>query len=433
MSFLRVRKYLEEKAKKSVSLQREIELVTLRNMRGVPIYINGQWVYVDDILAVLRSINDILNNKATDDKLKLALEEYKLSIIQSILSHLNYLSEESNKAGQTKKEMGSKIVWWLKVCGLILISLIGLVEGCIDGFLGATKFMADLIPNISNGWLIGSALAITAINVVLFIAFEVGMLKKLVGVSTSTSATKIMDLTAKQSQHLTKINSKITDGLVLQKLTLNEYQGLSDIVTSLNEDLGSKKVLFEEYEERPFIKAMRWIVTGLGAVLCGLGSYFGAASMLAYVALPLVGTPVGWIIIGVLVASALVFYISMQGRGMLNLFNPLLKTFNHVKAALSEFIPRDQEYFKKREPKETVEILKTIEIFKIDDLSENICKHHEQKANKQITPRALSLENPAGRKKANDSSFFSSRHKRPAADALIDYEVGAVRFPGVKV
>lgn len=316
----------------------------LLKLNHIDIYADTTNVTINHLSATISQINRALKKTSLSNSKRLLLEEYKLAILQSILSYLNTFNRSNHLAtdsNETKKKSRG-ILGWLKTGFIFLISLIGLAESSVGSFLGMRNLLSLIAPNIGNFWLMAATLGVTAINFVLFIAFEVDMLKSLFNIGSRSTAKKIIETHQKQINEIASLNQKLTDIYLINNVTQHQYQQLVTMTTKFNRDARLKHQTYQEYREHPFKKTARLALTVLGAGICGLGSYWGGSVALAAIAAPLVGTPIGWCIIGGLVLSNLVFYFAMQGTGIKNLFNPCMNAFNSMKETLKKFSPHTE-------------------------------------------------------------------------------------------
>jgi hypothetical protein len=304
-------------------------------------------ISLSSIATTLTQINRSLKNKSLSDSKRLLLEDYKRMIIESILTYLNSFNRLNRVNEETTRQQkkGRGVLGWLKAGFIFLISLVGLAESSAGSYLGMSNLLSQLFSNISNFWLLAATIGVTAINFVLFIAFEIDMLKTMFNFSSGSTAKKIIETHEKQINTLELINKKLVDINLISQVTQNEYRQLANLTTKLNKDAESKRSTYEKYKEHPFKKIVRIALTVAGAALCGLGSYWGGGMMLAAIAAPLVGTPLGWCIIGGLILSNLVFYFAMQGTGIKNLFNPCMSAFKKMKEILRHFTTNSENDF----------------------------------------------------------------------------------------
>jgi hypothetical protein len=302
---------------------------------GIRLIDDKQMIAVDELDVILDDINLALTNKEIADKERILLEQYKLLIMKNISVHLNQLNDVIKVKKPDATAGQSRFLHWLKIGFFVLIGLIGLVGDGVFGFLGMRELLLMAIPAIPNPALIAVSVIITAINAIQFIAFDLGMLKSMAGVSTTSNAKLLLKTHQKQVDVTNEINHELADVNVLAQMSEQDYRSYRTIALKCNQDLSVKKAHYAEYHEHPARKAARWILTGFGTLMVAAGTYFGVSTLLATMAAPLLATPVGLIIIGTLMLTSVVFYLAMQNQGLKNLLNPALEAFNAVKAKLA--------------------------------------------------------------------------------------------------
>lgn len=364
--------------------------------------IHDNAIRIADVVNTLERINLLLTNNELVDKKKIFLENFKLAVLKGVdkyLDDLNYCQHRIEPVVETKP---SGWWHWLKVGFLSLFALIGLTESSVMTFLGATVLLTSLFPAIPFAAMITIAALFTAINGIQFIAFEVGILKNMFGVSSNAVAKKMIEAHEQQIDVTGQINHRLADVNVLYRMTKEQFLQFKKIAVKCNQDVDLKRVTYFEYKEHPAKKALRLTFTGFGALMAIVGSYFGATMFLTTMAPAMLGTPLGWIIIGGLVVSSVVFYLAMQGKGMKDMFNPWMKLFDHVKEKVKAFHTVNDEEFN--------HVLMNQKIFRKDDVS----SHHE--SNKNISAPDLHAIHTSS--KSHDSRLFTRRHSFSSLDSV---------------
>src|SRR5690606_8931368 len=75
------------------------------------------------------------------------------------------------------------------------------------------------------------------------------------------------------------------------------------------------------------------------------GALFETKALIAVLFAPLLGTPVGWAIVGVAMLSSLLLYAAMRGKGMQSLMNPEAHKFSVVRKHLDKIRVREDGEF----------------------------------------------------------------------------------------
>lgn len=302
-------------------------------------------IKVTDVAALLDRLNLLLITEGLADKKKILLENIKLAVMQAVEKRLDDLDYFRLHIEPVVEKKPSRVLHWLKVGFLSLFALIGLTETSVMTFLGAQVLLTSLFATIPLPAMLTVAILFTAINAIQFIGFQVGNLKNMVGVTSTTAAKQLIETHDKQVDITARINHRLTDVNVITHLTVKQYGDFKNIALKCNQDVELKKVSYHAYKEHPAKKGLRLGFTVFGAMMAIIGSYFGATMFLTTMAPAILGSPLGWIMIGGLVASSVVFYLSMQARGLMDMFNPWKKLFDGVKEKVKAFHTIDEGEF----------------------------------------------------------------------------------------
>lgn len=354
---------------------------------------------INDLQLKFTRINDSLAKESLNDEERALLENDKTKVLSDFKQHLKGLANIQKKKKAHHEAPSSSLFYWIKVGVLGLVSLIGLAQGSIGGYLGANTLFSQLISSIHSAWLTVIAVAVTAINVILFTAFEIDMLKSLLGISNQSAAGKMIAEHEKQIELATKINAQIESACVVSQSNFQEYKAMVDLSNAINSDIDIKKKTYREYVEHPIKAGIRWFLTGCGAIMTCLSSYWAGIALLTGLSASLVGTPAGWAIISILTATSLILYFAMEGSSIRNMLNPTLGAFDRVKEKLNNFACK-QDF-------ENQSLLLNRSL-----IAAAPAKH------KLINTLDLAVNTDYKRKKYN-AGFFA--HQTSYTDALLDY------------
>jgi hypothetical protein len=290
-------------------------------------------------LTKLIQIEDTLEEHAD----KLLLKKYKVAIIKAFETQLEQLTQQVPT--EEEKKQDSLLKRFLRRLGYGFLLTFGLIMDGIGSFLGGQELIY-LIPGVTGPIALIVGIAFSLINSALFYSFEAGMLKQAMGLDSMDEIGSQLELDEDEIVHTRKINElmlgKATDKL--DKPTYSVYARLAD---TLNKSvLGKKQFQQPELPEKTSHKILRHIITGVGAVMVAGYSYFMANSLLVFAAPALIGTPLGWIFIGLGVATMLAYYLSMRGKAMVNMLNPSMQKFKDVKVQFDQFQPKTEAEFK---------------------------------------------------------------------------------------
>lgn len=299
-------------------------------------------ITINDLTNCYRSLCLLENNQFINEQDKLIIEKYKLAIIKSVASYLDQF--ELYKKEVIEKELANTKWKFLKLMLFSFLSVSGLLMNASWNILG-TQQLLTLIPGISNPLSIMISIFLSGINSLLFLAFDAALLRNALGVSSFSKASKnLFDLQEKEIKGIKRVNHLLANYHVISQIPSNEYRQCAEIAKVFNKDIAQKKHKYH-YQEKPANRLFRYLVTGLGSIMIVAGSYFGMNSLLGLVAAPLIGTPVGWAIIGVATISSLGFYFSTRANSMYAMTNPTFKKYEKVKMNLDKFnVKTDGEF-----------------------------------------------------------------------------------------
>ena len=270
---------------------------------------------------------EVLNNK-------LSIEKQKLQILQSIEQHIR--KEKSlqcdtiiapNEINNTSFTLFCKRLFY----NFLLV--FGLFQDASSTYLFGYALIA-LIPGISNLILIPLSILFTALECILFYAFEVSLLKSALGIPhEETDLSILIDTYSEQL----KITCKLLSIISVITIDDGRYEDIMKLIELLHEDLLQKHRLINEQKEPIWKKVLNYSVTSFGALSSIAGSYFMANAFLTIWAASLMAPPVGIAIILLTMVSGLGFYYAMGATSMQRLVNPNHDKFVALKKEFTLF------------------------------------------------------------------------------------------------
>lgn len=271
-----------------------------------------------------------------DYRTKLEQELAKLSVIQS--AH-NLILDAINKntsfdcAQNIKKEKNI-----LKIILYYFFLLGGFAQQISGSYIYAYSFFA-LIPALTNFWLIIISIVYTVLDCVLFYAFQADLLKLALGVDfTSPDCLRVLETYEEQLRLILLMNEALTNVSIFKSnIGVDEYRKYVRLVQLFNQDLSRKSDLMCNYQESIYRKMFKYGMYAFGVLSTVAASYFTAMALLVAIGGGLVGTPIGWAIIGLLIISGLAFYYAMEGKSLFHLVNPDYTLFKDLQSKLSLF------------------------------------------------------------------------------------------------
>lgn len=334
----------------------------ISHFHNFPGYHNDQNITIDDIYHALNRVNVLLAKRDLYSSQRVTLEKYKLALMQNAVDGLACLAEEVHPK-KAKKQPESWVWYWCKVAGLVLFSLVGFVQSNILSFVGIQSLINTLLPAIAFPGPIIISVIITIVFAAQYLVFNVNSLRELLGIKVIDHKKSIMHVHEKQIQLTKTLNDHMSDANIIPHLHRKEYSAFRNIAISCNHDILEKRKTYKEYKKSPFVRAVTYIFLGLGAIFTACYGYFGATSLLALVAAPLLGTPVGWGIVAGLMLTGLIFYFALQVKSTTRAMNPLMDLFEKIKEKVNSFRVKDEMDFAKT--------LANDRIFKPEDSCEN--------------------------------------------------------------
>lgn len=248
---------------------------------------------------------------------------------------------DSNDSGE--EDQKTKMYLFKKIFVSFLIAF-GLLEDAAGSYLyGSALFL--LIPGITNPVVVVMSVIFTILNCAFFYAFEVSILKEAMGIhSKENDIGSIINVYTQQLETTTAINQLLTtiDIFSMDPVLYEEYTKLAVL---FNDDVKKKQDSVGSFQESIPRKILKWGVIGFGLLNSISGSYFMSTSLLAVISAPLLGTPIGWLIISLTVVAGLGFYYAMGVTSMIQLVNPDRAQFKLLKKSLHDFKPKNDQDF----------------------------------------------------------------------------------------
>lgn len=277
---------------------------------------------------------------STEEKLIIAL--YKLSIMQAV--KLNLQQKYEKKKPKVEEESSPVKFPVLRRIAYVGVLIVALIQDAVGSFFSGYALLS-LIFGVITPLLIIGAIAFSLLNVALLYSLKTVDLQHTLGVySKEKNPLSLLKTHEDQISATKKIDEMLFDSITGEEISLRNYQGYAGITQDFQKDLTNKQSLLNKYHESTVKKIFRWMVAGFSAFMALSGSYFIATTLLGAVAASLVGTPLGWVIIGASLLSSLVFYLA-QPTGIVSLFNPDYEQFKIVSKKLKKFKGREPEEF----------------------------------------------------------------------------------------
>lgn len=269
-------------------------------------------------------------------------EQAKLVIMQDFLKLLaekNYVEKEKEK----KQEENKKWLTLRKI-GFFSFFTIGVATNGLDDFIGFQALFSQL-PALSDPVILGLTVAFTLLTAVLYCAFEGVLLKKLFGIKISENkkTTSLTQLYDPQIDALNTINDTLRNGASSCNIPAFEYEDYTGLAKLMNKDIKNKNATFKHeltFAQKAIIRGM----TAFGVLLTIGAGIFSGNAFLGLVAASLIGTPAGWAIVGVLIVTSLVMFLSQRGQGIDTLISSDARKFKKTKNKFEKHEQLEEKY-----------------------------------------------------------------------------------------
>ncbi len=280
-----------------------------------------------------------------DPRKRRLLQKYKITILEAFEKHLDkkVLGEKSKE----EKEPESRLLHWSKRIAYSILALTGLVIlDATVAFFGVYEMLTTFVSAISSPLAMGISVFLCLFNSYIFYVDDTNSLRKAMGIESALSR---YDLDEIEIEATRRVNKKLSKGQ--KSLSASEYSALTSFAGSFNKNITQKN---EQYLQEPKENTLQWILR-CGVTLCSSivqlsSAYFLASSLLTFFAIGLVGTPIGWGIIGFGMLTYLSFFLATRGEVLRNMFNPEKEKFNLIKDKLDSFEP-NPDFVKKYDTK----------------------------------------------------------------------------------
>ena len=293
---------------------------------------------------VINELETHLKSQKLSDEQKKGLENYRLCFIELVSNALKPYETKADKIEKiTKFKIARKIAFWALV-------VVGVVQDSIANYLFFETTLL-LIPGIISPIVIAISLFMTLACVIFFVAVEIASMKKALGIAAEDQKEKrrLGEVYVSEVDELKKVNDILLDRSSEKKMkeANEDYTGFANLAKRFNKLMRERK----KSENMPKLQG-KWsrklggvAFIFLGLLMTGAGSYYMASGLIASVAAALVGTPVGWIIISLLIIASLAFFLALYGRSTFLMMNPEIKQQEALEKSLNNFPVREDSAF----------------------------------------------------------------------------------------
>lgn len=292
---------------------------------------------MDEILQLIEAF-EALNAQpaAFMETTAIDLEKQKLKIIQDFEKILNKIIPQENVLSVNKDNSVFSLSQTSREMLYYFVLIFGMFESIAGSYLfGSTLF--SLIPGISDTVHLIASIVFTALDSILFYAFEVTFLKDCLGIPHDDT-----DFTQSIETYSSQLSTTITINKLLATIYMLDvdnvlYDQYINLTKLLNDDLRIKQGKMKPYPESMLTNILKMVVLVYGAISNVAGSYFFSNAMLNMVAASMVGTPLGCTLVVLTMLCGLGFYYAMGCTSMINLVTPGFDQYQALKTGLGLF------------------------------------------------------------------------------------------------
>jgi hypothetical protein len=292
---------------------------------------------MDEILQLIKAFEALTAQSANFmEKTAIDLEKQKLKIIQDFEEILNRIIPPKDALPVNQENSLFSLSQTSREMLYYFVLIFGMFESIAGSYLfGSTLF--SLIPGISDTVHLIASIVFTALDSILFYAFEVTLLKDSLGIPYDDT-----DFTQSIETYSSQLNTTITINKLLATIYMLDvdnvlYDQYINLTTLLNADLRIKEGEMQPYPESTLTNILKMVVLVYGAVSNAAGSYFFSNELLKVVAASMVGTPLGYTLVALTMLCGLSFYYAMGCTSMINLITPSFDEYQALKAGLTLF------------------------------------------------------------------------------------------------
>lgn len=296
----------------------------------------------------------------------LTLKRYRLFILKTVEAHLNKIITNPSmpknlllaQAKDKSKAKESFLMFCTRRITYYILLFSGIIMDSAASFLGTQGILAYftiLSPTAS----LAIGLVFSFINSALFYSFDAGMLRKALHITAIDEDSQRLDLDDSEIESTRRITRKMKEPDIINLLDKESYKAFAEATAIFNEGINAKKADYQQAPaENSWLRIFRHTVTGIGCIMMLGTGYFMTSSLLAFFTASLLGTPIGWAIVGFGMISTLAYFLSMRGSAVVHMLNPALQRFDELKQKLDHFesIEKDDLTYKYKKQKEEFKV-----------------------------------------------------------------------------
>lgn len=373
---------LSNRSKSAIKVELHTELQAVLSIWGYPV---REYYSIEQINELIQKISTSSSQEHTQ-KEALALEKLRCALMQAVAKHLKniYVNNKKNSEPTTDNQQSSllrkKVLFWALV-------ILQFIPNVIGGFLGI-KDMLILIPGIPGLIVNAASLIICGIESILFYAMMSPLFRRALGMPEGVDTNIFVLYYSEQLAATKEINELLTkevqcsDNIPFE--LLEEYQNFAK---QCNQAINQIHRNLPPYQESAYKKGIRFSFAIVNQVLTAAWVYYMVNALLLVFAAPLVGTPIGWGIMGILILGQLAANFALRSDGMFYFLNGKAKKHHELKDGLEKFEDKSEDLEKIYDKRQKQELPKEMEL---PNEKDNVIECHPSPlrslAEKRITP-----------------------------------------------
>jgi hypothetical protein len=289
-------------------------------------------------LALSQRAVELQNDEVEFDKLvnsneeKRVVEKKKYAIMQKVYASINRETE-------VKPEPQETAALWRRALLLFLITIdIAMIS--VWGLRGTVDLLKALVPKIPMGIALFISTIATSIEGIILCSLLKPYLQRGLEIEPDATEDTLADSYDNRLKLIEKMNSSmITD---ICSNSADDYGSYASILKKFNQDM--KRTQLTDYSESTAKRRGRYCLSIIDIGVNITGAYFGSTTLLTTLgATSLIGTPIGWGIIIVLIATQLFVSFLMRKDSVYSWLHPRKPQYEATQKKLINFKDRSDE------------------------------------------------------------------------------------------
>jgi hypothetical protein len=277
---------------------------------------------LDELILAFNSVCSVPQNAHS----QLSNEQQILEIIRLTLQSLDTSIRRANNrtqstpsyTRQTSKSYLPLLARKFYFCFLATFAILQDISG--QFVFGTTLF--SFIPGINVATIMVASFFYVGLNAILLYKFEISNIKETLNIPYSTTTVEELIATYRKQIKLISSIIKHLSKLESLKLTSEAYKAYWTFAQTLDQRLRSKLTGIVQHQPSILKKSLKFFILTVGVISNTASSYFWTHEILATFAYSLVGTPLGWCIIGLSILAGVGYYYLKDGINIARFVSP---------------------------------------------------------------------------------------------------------------